>query len=124
MLKLILKRELCNYHKAPLMFIVYNVFMYVSKQNQFYFYKIKLYYQYYYYHYHLILLLLFIIIIFIISGGAGGIASRGQIYMGTPIGVVEIYLQAKLLPSPLKVPPPHPPFAPPLFIIIIIIYYY
>ena len=32
------------------------------------------------------------------SGGAGGIAARGQIYMGAPIGVVEIHLRAKLSP--------------------------
>ena len=31
------------------------------------------------------------------SGGAGGIASRGIIYMGAPIDVLEIHLLAKLL---------------------------
>ena len=30
--------------------------------------------------------------IVIVSGGARGIAARGQIYMGAPIGVVEIHL--------------------------------
>ena len=33
----------------------------------------------------------------IFSGGAGGIAARGQLYMGAPIGVLEIHLRAKLL---------------------------
>ena len=32
------------------------------------------------------------------SGGAGVIAARGQVYMGAPIGVVEIHLRAKLPP--------------------------
>ena len=32
------------------------------------------------------------------SGGAGGIAARGQINMGASIGVVEIHLRAKLPP--------------------------
>ena len=31
-------------------------------------------------------------------GGAGGIAARSLIYMGAPIGVVEIHLRAKLPP--------------------------
>ena len=35
-----------------------------------------------------------------VSGGAGGIAARGQMYMGAPIGVVEIHLREKL-PTPL-----------------------
>ena len=29
-------------------------------------------------------------------GGAGGIAARGQIYMGAPICVVEIHLQLEI----------------------------
>ena len=37
-------------------------------------------------------------LIIIISGGARGIATHGQIYMGAPIGVVEVHLRAKLLP--------------------------
>ena len=37
-------------------------------------------------------------IVCIFSGGAGGIAVQGQIYMGAPIGVVEIHLRAKLPP--------------------------
>ena len=38
------------------------------------------------------------------AGRAWGIATRGQIYMGAPIAVVEIHLQAKLLPpSPTSV---------------------
>ena len=32
------------------------------------------------------------------SGGAGDIASQGQIYMGAPIGVVEIHLRVKMPP--------------------------
>ena len=32
------------------------------------------------------------------SGGTGAIVAQGQIYMGALIGVVEIHLQAKLLP--------------------------
>ena len=32
------------------------------------------------------------------SGEAGGIAARGQIYLGAPISVLEIHLRAKLLP--------------------------
>ena len=43
------------------------------------------------------------------SGVAGGIAARGQIYMGAPIGVVEIHLQFEIT----ALTPP-PPFAPPL----------
>ena len=34
------------------------------------------------------------------NGGGEGIAARGQIYMGTPIGVVEIHLQLAAPPSP------------------------
>ena len=42
-----------------------------------------------------------------------------RIYMGAPIGVVEIHLRAKLPPllrcrTAETPPPPHPPFAPPL----------
>ena len=40
------------------------------------------------------------------SGGAGGIAARVKIYMGAPIGVVEIAAPVKVPPSP---PPPPPP---------------
>ena len=40
----------------------------------------------------------------IISGGAGGITARGQIYRGAPIGVVEIHLQLEIA-APVKVPP-------------------
>ena len=49
------------------------------------------------------------------GGGGGGIAARGEIYMGAPIGVVEIHLQLKMT-ALVKVPPPPlpPPFAPPL----------
>ena len=32
------------------------------------------------------------------AGGGGGIAALRQIYMGAPIGVVEIHVWAKLLP--------------------------
>ena len=49
-------------------------------------------------------------------GGAGGIAAREQIYMGAPIGVVEIHLKVEIA-TPGKVPPrsvaPSPP-PPPL----------
>ena len=38
------------------------------------------------------------------SGGAGGIAARGQIYMGAPIGVIEIHLQLEIA-APVKVAP-------------------
>ena len=52
----------------------------------------------------------------ITSGGAGGIAVRGQIYMAALIGVVEIHLQLEIA-DPVKVPPPRlSPFAPPLTI--------
>ena len=30
------------------------------------------------------------------SGGTGGIAAQGQIYMGTPIGIVKIQLQLEI----------------------------
>ena len=40
------------------------------------------------------------------NGGAGGIAARGQIYMGTPIGVVEIHLQLEIAAPPHPPPPP------------------
>ena len=40
------------------------------------------------------------------SGGVGGTAARGQIYMGIPIGVVEIHLRAA------NPPPPPPPLSP------------
>ena len=39
-----------------------------------------------------------------ISGGAGSIAARGQIYMGGPFGVVAIHLQLEIA-APVKVPP-------------------
>ena len=39
--------------------------------------------------------------VYMYSGGAGGIAARGQIYRNAPIGVLEIHLRAKL-------PPPSP----------------
>ena len=52
------------------------------------------------------------------SGGAVGIAARGQIYMGVPISVVAIHLQLEIA-THVKVPPgatvPSPSFAPPLF---------
>ena len=41
------------------------------------------------------------------SGGAGGIAARGQLYMGAPIGVVEIHLQLEIA-APVKEPWPPP----------------
>ena len=51
-----------------------------------------------------------------ISGRAGGwvgcIAARGQIYMGAPIGVVEIHLRAKL-PHMSRSPTGQPPLPPP-----------
>ena len=41
------------------------------------------------------------------SDGAGGIAARGQIYMGFPLGVVEIHLRAELPPlAPILLAPP------------------
>ena len=46
------------------------------------------------------------------SGGAGGIAARGQIYMDAPIGVVEIHLQLEIA-APSPSPTPHT-FALPL----------
>ena len=44
------------------------------------------------------------------NGGAWGITARGQIYMGAPIGVVEINSQLEIA-APVKVPPlnPNPP---------------
>ena len=66
------------------------------------------------------------------SGGARGIADRGQIYMGALIGVVEIHLceiaaQVTVLPRVAAPSPPPPPFAPPLGakqIYVNIIYFY
>ena len=43
-----------------------------------------------------------------ISGRAGGISARGQIYMRTPVGVVEIHFQLELAT---------PSFAPQLIMI-------
>ena len=43
----------------------------------------------------------------------GVIAARGQIYMGAPIGVVEIHLQLEIA-VPVRVPPPPSPTHPPL----------
>ena len=40
-------------------------------------------------------------------GGAGGIAARVQIYMGAPIGVVEIHLQLEIA-APVMVHPTPP----------------
>ena len=48
------------------------------------------------------------------SGGARGIAARGQIYMGAPIGVVEIHLRLEIAAA-IKVPSaPSPPPPPPV----------
>ena len=59
----------------------------------------------------------------LVSGVTGGIAARGQIYMGAPISVVEIHLQLEIA-APVKVPPGAPtplppPFAPPLLLVFI-----
>ena len=41
------------------------------------------------------------------SGRAGGIAARGQIYMGALIGVVELHFQLEI--GYTRPPPPRPP---------------
>ena len=38
------------------------------------------------------------------NDGPGGIAARGQIYMGAPIGIVKIHLHLEIA-APVKVPP-------------------